>query len=304
MARRAAIWVMAAGLALAGVMWAPPASAGYPGQNGRIFFDTNRFGLPSTQIYSVRPDGTGLRQLTHLRGGRFAQEPNVSADGRSVVFVVGRGEENWQLWMMDNDGRQAHPLTRQPNWSHDTPAFTPDGRIVFSRCGFFLYPYWTCRVESILPDGSDRREIVGGSWHPSEVTISPDGSTVAYMSDKGGYDARLWLVDSDGSNPRMIVPGFKGVERPTFSPDGSTIAFGGLKKSIRLYTVAPDGSNLQVIATRATFPSWSPDGQSITFFSERARQMVVAHADGSGAQPLMTLPKDPGSGDSDWGVHP
>src|SRR4029077_19232319 len=105
-------------------------------------------------------------------------------------------------------------------------------------------------------------------------------------------------------NPRMIVPGFKLIERPTFSPDGATIAFGGLKKSIRVYTVAPDGTGMQVIATRATFPSWSPDGMWITFFSERDRRMDIAHADGTGVQPVIDLAKDPGAGDSDWGVHP
>ena len=282
-----------------------PALAAYPGSNGRIFFDTNRFGLPVTQIYSVRQDGETVRQLTHLRAGRVASQPSVSADGRRVVFVVRRDGENDQLWLMRSDGTHAHPITAEPSWAHDNPVFTPDGaRIVFSRCGPYVPGYFTCRIFSIATDGSDRRLIVGGLWHPIEVSISPDGSTIAYASDKGGYDSRLWLVGIDGSDPRVIVSGFKVVERPSWSPDGSSIAFGGLKHAIRVYRVDPDGTDLTVVATRGTFPSWSPDGGWIAFFSERDRRMDVVRPDGSDVHALMRRTDDPGAGDSDWGVAP
>ncbi len=282
-----------------------PAFAACPGSNGRIFFDTNRFGLPVTQIYSVRQDGEKVRQLTHLRAGRVASQPSVSADGRRVVFVVRAEGENDQLWLMRSDGAHAHPITAEPSWGHDNPVFTPDGaRIVFSRCGQYVPGYFTCRVFSIATDGSDRQLIVAGLWHPIEVSISPDGATIAYASDKGGYDSRLWLVDVDGSDPRVIVSGFKLVERPSWSPDGSSIAFGGLKHAIRVYRVDPDGTDLTVVATRGTFPSWSPDGEWIAFFSERDRRMDVVRPDGSDVRALMRRTDDPGAGDSDWGVAP
>ena len=40
-----------------------PAQAAFPGRNGRIAFVSNRDGDP--EIYSMRPDGTGIRKLTN-----------------------------------------------------------------------------------------------------------------------------------------------------------------------------------------------------------------------------------------------
>ena len=52
-----AILTMLAGLILAG-----PAHATFPGPNGQIAFLEGTTG----QLYTINPDGTGLRQLTHL----------------------------------------------------------------------------------------------------------------------------------------------------------------------------------------------------------------------------------------------
>jgi Tol biopolymer transport system component len=303
--RLAAIPSLVLTLALIASAQAPPAIAAFPGANGRIFFDTNRFGLRPTQIFSVRPDGSGFQQLTELAGSRYATQPSVSADGRWVLYVVSRDGAFDQIWMMRRDGSHAHAVTQGPNWAHDNPAFTPDGqRIVYARCGFYVQGYFTCKIVSMRLDGGGRRVIVGGLWHPQDIAISPDGSTIAYVSDKGGYDSQLWLVDADGSAPRMIVPAFKVLERPSWSPDGSTIAFGGLKNALKLYTVNADGTDLDVIARGSTMPSWSPDGQWIAFFSEADAGLEQAHPDGSDAQPVLDPADNPGAGDSDWGVKP
>lgn len=65
-----------------------------------------------SDIYTVRPDGTGLQRLTtdtvglpeptDVRevGARF---PNWTRDGR-IVFTRGQPDTTWQLWVMDRDG--------------------------------------------------------------------------------------------------------------------------------------------------------------------------------------------------------
>jgi Tol biopolymer transport system component len=59
-----------------------PAYATFPGQNGLITFS-----VPSdtgAQIYTVRPNGDDLRQITNVVGDALV--PDWSPDGRKIVF--------------------------------------------------------------------------------------------------------------------------------------------------------------------------------------------------------------------------
>ena len=62
------------------------AHAAFPGKNSRIAFDTDASG--HSQIFTGRPDGTSIRQLTHFKGRSGAFQPKWSADGRHIVFAV------------------------------------------------------------------------------------------------------------------------------------------------------------------------------------------------------------------------
>ena len=54
--------LLAALALVAGLLLGAPATATYPGPNGRIAFDDFNTG----QLYTINPDGTALRQLTGL----------------------------------------------------------------------------------------------------------------------------------------------------------------------------------------------------------------------------------------------
>ena len=66
---------------------------------------------------------------------------------------------------------------------------------------------------------------------PTQVRISPDGSTVVFTlrsiaPARDGYRHTLWLVPSDGSRPaRQLTLGRKSDAAPRWSPDGRTLAF-------------------------------------------------------------------------------
>lgn len=277
-----------------------PAHAAFPGSNGRIVFDN--LGSSASEIYSVRPDGSGLRQLTNFPPGSWAWQPRVSADGRTIVFIVSADGENDQLWLMRSDGTHERPLTDETEWSHGGAGFTPGGgRIVFSRCGPYVRPYYTCRIVSVLRDGTGMRTVVGGRWHPIEAVVSPDGSTIAYISDKGGYDARLWLIDAGGADERTIGPTF-GVERLSWAPDGSRLAFTGDFTSGSIYSIAADGSDLDRVVPGGLFPAWSPNGRWLVYLNERSGDLERARPDGSDVRTVVSANAVRGITFSDWGV--
>jgi outer membrane protein OmpA-like peptidoglycan-associated protein/Tol biopolymer transport system component len=78
-------------------------------------------------IYSVRPDGSGLQQLTSRTD--LDVEPTWSPDGESICFVS-NVHKGWNLWMMKSDGTRLTQLTTHPKFDGG-PSWGRDGFIYF-----------------------------------------------------------------------------------------------------------------------------------------------------------------------------
>jgi Tol biopolymer transport system component len=74
-----------------------------------------------SNIFVVRPDGTGLRPLTDagLRRKFSNDSPAWSPDGKRIVFVSDRGAKASlsDIYVMNADGTRQKRLTRLPGWS-------------------------------------------------------------------------------------------------------------------------------------------------------------------------------------------
>jgi Tol biopolymer transport system component len=305
--RRVASWFVATVTTLTIVGAAvSPAHAAFPGENGRIVFDTVwafwNGRADASQIYSVLPDGSDLRPLTDVGPGTAAWHPAVSPEATRIAYVVSADGKDDQVWLMRPDGSHQRRLVHEPGWSQTGPSFTANGRrVLYSRCGNYVAFYWTCKIVSVRLDGSGGRTIIGGRWHPSDPVMSPDGSRVAFVSDAGGYDARIWLADPDGSHRAVLEPNF--IERLSWSADGTHLAFTAYRTD-GVSTIATDGSGLQQILPSSDFGAWSPDGSQIVSKvigpDEGFGPLQVTSADGS--DPTEIVDVSYGVGYSDWGI--
>ena len=75
------------------------ASATMPGENGRIVFSAET--SAGIQMFTVRPSGGGLRQITHVAGD--ALNPDWSPNGHRIVFALGT-ETSARLAIVRADG--------------------------------------------------------------------------------------------------------------------------------------------------------------------------------------------------------
>src|SRR5262249_32365895 len=111
--------------------WSLSAGANDWSRDGRILIAsaTQDNGDPEPaggNLYTVRPDGTDLRQITHLAPGDGVQLGSFSPDGASIVFTTSAGAKastlggEPRLWpdvfTMRLDGTGLTNITRSTNW--------------------------------------------------------------------------------------------------------------------------------------------------------------------------------------------
>ena len=115
-------------------------------------------------------------------------------------------------------------------------------------------------------------ETIGATVANRDPDVSPDGSKVAFASDRTG-DWEIYVVGVDGTGLARVTFDRANDARPVWSPDGSKIAFESNRDdNWEIYVANADGTN----PTRLTDdpgadrnPVWSPDGSQIAFDSDR-----------------------------------
>ena len=133
--------------------------------------------------------------------------------------------------------------------------------------------------------------------HSSEPDISPDGSRMAFVSDRDGRPT-LYIRDLKTEEDTRIIFVGKYNTCPRWSPDGKKLVFQGyLKGHFDVFVVDASGKNLQKI-TRAKnlagvwanneSPDFSPDGKQIIFTSDRTgyNQLYIIDVSGQNVRRL------------------
>ena len=243
---------------------AAPASATFPGSNGRIAF------VQSSNVYTMEPDGSGVRQLTSLPPGSAAQFVGWSPTGRRLVFDVTPPDASAQLWLMHANGSGQRLLLDDPGYDDLDASFSPDGAsVIFSRC------QTTCAIYRIATDGGGLTALT--PFDPAVVDFqspySPDGTTIAFGRFSSDFTAgAIDLMNADGSNVRRLTPLELGAADPDWSPDGSTLVFTTHccdPQNAELWTIRADGTQLTQLTASVNLhdfqPSWSPAGDAIAF---------------------------------------
>ena len=96
-------------------------------------------------------------------------------------------------------------------------------------------------------DGSNQRNLTQHQHLALDGSPdwSPDGSQIAFTSDRVNNGLSLFAMDADGANVRQLTEGPFDVV-PKWSPDGKRIAFEamlGLGHGRQIYVMNADGTN-------------------------------------------------------------
>jgi dipeptidyl aminopeptidase/acylaminoacyl peptidase len=190
------------------------------------------------------------------------------------------------------------------------PEFSPDGEYV-------TYSVTTTNVAAdertsdlwrVRFDGRDRVQLTHTPEHNErQPRWAPDGSVLAFLSDRGGEDAetQVWLMPALGGEGRRLTDFPGGVEDYAWSPDGERLAIiardpehpagttkpknpppivtdrywfkedgtgylGDRRQHLHVFDIATGKSELLTAGAHDEYlPAWSPDGTQIAYVTKR-----------------------------------
>ena len=219
----------------AALVAATPASATFPGDNGRLVFQ--RPAGDQTDVYTIKPNGKRLKRV--LDTPVIEEEAAWSPDGRRIAFArSAKGGFPTEIWTASPNGGD---LQRATHWNDlaTQPSWTADGRIVYFTTKDFPQPTSPkdppppAELYSMGADGADQRRLTSDEVIQTDPAVSPVDGTVAFTKwqpvagEPGVFDLGIFSIGPDGSGERTLAPFSpdRDAINPIWSPDGTKIVF-------------------------------------------------------------------------------
>jgi dipeptidyl aminopeptidase/acylaminoacyl peptidase len=201
-----------------------------------------------------------------LFGLAVASDPQISPDGRTIVYVRRAGDimtdrMAGSLWLVDvATGRQT-PFAA----SGSSPRWSPDGsRIAYAASDGERSQLYVRQVA-----GGTSARVTALPGDPTALAWSPDGKRLAFLAEVAGDAPRLGTAPAKPEGAKWAEP-LEIIDRVTFRHDGSGAVKPGRS---HVFVVSADGGAARQISFGPYDDggplSWTPDGRTILFSALR-----------------------------------
>ena len=266
---------------------------------------------------------------------RSASQPRWSPDGKYLAFLGSSGEDKTQVWTLFREGGDAVAVTDAAGgveafeWSPDGTRMvlviqdpkpedlekkdcndkekTPPPWVV-TRTQFkmdYIGYLDSRRTHLYVLDLESKKttQITSGNFDDAEPTWSPDGTFIAFTSNRTedpdtNYNTDIWVVaanNQDQGQELLRITTNPGPDTsPAWSPDGRRIAFvsatdvGAMLYATNHLAVIAEGGKATVLTAEldrnVSTPRFSTDGQWILFGLEDSGEQSLARIPAGGGE--------------------
>jgi Tol biopolymer transport system component len=249
---------------------------------------------------------------------------NFPGHNGRIAFMRADANGFWQTWVASADLTSQVKLTSE-SANSGWPVWSPDGaKLAFDSDRADPDPSDSEVINDVYtvnPDGSGVVNLTGSAGFSGDPGWSPDGSQIAFDSDRNAAKLHIYVMNADGTNPHRITtlppdlpPQAQGDAAPRFSPDGTRLVFTRYRgdqdansgDESAVYTIGVDGSGLRRLTPwkmSAGDADFSPDGTQLVFEANpkvRFGEIYVVDADGRHLHNVTHNGQHGGSADPVW----
>jgi len=300
-----------------------------------------------TRIYMSPAEGGEAIGLTVE--GKSAVSPGWSPDGRYFTFTASRDEGENQVWALDRRGGEGFPLT-DVEQGMSGYRWSPDGtrllltirdaeekdedkkenaprepwvidRLQFKRDNMgYLTGNRRTHLYVFELGSRELRQLTTGDWDESLGVWSPDGTRIAFASNRtdepdANENSDIWIVPSDleepTASPRRVTTNEGSDRSPAWSADGRSLAYTtGIRPDLIWYAtthlavISIDGGEPYLLTTdldrNVSQPRFSDDGDWIWFRLEDSGENHVARIRPNGEDLERPISGPLSAGAFDW----
>jgi tetratricopeptide (TPR) repeat protein len=248
-----------------------------------------------------QPPGVGYTvpwvQVTTLQGTE--SNPVLSPDGRWLAFVSDQNG-NRDIWATSAAGGVAKQLTTHPSADY-SPSWSPDGKglvFVSTREDAFGDLWWLpvkTSDQDISQSGKPKR-LTDHRGKDESPAISPDGTMIAFVSDRAGRD-NIWILHRKKGNVEQVT--FDGGREPAWLASADSLLYvnsspNDLRGNLFVAHLHPGGDRnpepLSLADFVQGFPTVSPDRKEIAWIritNDTNGDGTLNWSDGSGLWKLQ-----------------
>lgn len=283
-----------------------------------------------TRIWMISAQGGAPIPMTGK--GYTASTPRWSPDNKYLSFLASRNDGKSQVWTLNRLGGEAEQLTKIKQgvsgyeWSPDgkklllllrdpkPEELTEDkeddkkpkphviDRLQFKRDYVGYLDRYRTHLYTFTPGDSTATQITFGDFDASSPAWSPDGSSIAFVSNRteepdGNTNTDIWIVPANYPNkeksPFQVTKNENSDSSPAWSPDGKLITYTTVTDgdaiwyaTQKLAVIPASGGEPKLLAQELDRnirkPEFSADGKSIYFILEEQGSTMLASVNSSG----------------------
>lgn len=270
----------------------------------------------NSDLWMVSWDGQQTIQLTNSPDGESSGK--WSPDGKYISFVSSRnGLTSSQIWLMDRRGGEGKQLTNLKSGDLNDYAWSPDGKKLVLAV---KSPVDTSKSKDPKPYLLDRYQfkqdvegylqnrpvhlylfdvaskkidtLTTGNYEDSSPVWSPDGSTIAFVSNRTAdpdmnSNTDIWTVEAKAKGVVRRITTWTGRDsQPVWSPDGKQIAYlqSTSKEDYIMYdqailaVVSKDGGEPKLLSKTldrpVASPHWTDEGNIMALVTDDRQRYI------------------------------
>jgi TolB protein len=230
------------------------------------------------EIYTVLPQGRGLRQISDLGG--FNLSPAWSAEGDEIAFTH-IGDDRHELCIYDSKTQKIRRFAKGLGDTVISPVYGPDDVLYLS-----LNLNGTTNIYELSKSYKIGKKLAASPYIDVSPSFDRTASKMAFTSGRAG-NPHIYLLDMKTGQVRRVTTTGKYNTHPCLSPDGRYVAYTHQTSDghrIFLHDLET-GREKQLTFGPGNdeYPAFGPDGYFVAFASSRTGEyqlyLTTRHGD-------------------------